>query len=142
LGVWLAMAAGGAWMFELMMGRWPEDEDDDGDVDIADWMRWAAKKLALLPLSAFPVIRDAATFADSGMARPLPLTDALNQQIKFGKDVGEQVFGEEEVDPARLSKGATRAAGAVSGIPSNQMIRTGEELVSIAIDGRELQNPA
>src|SRR5690606_13756527 len=44
LGVWLAMAAGGAWMFELMMGRWPEDEDDDGDVDIADWMRWAAKR--------------------------------------------------------------------------------------------------
>ena len=142
LGVWIAMAAGGSWVFELMMGRGADDEDDDGEVGFGDWMQWAATKVALMPFSAFPVIRDAAGYLDQGYARPMPLVDGMKSVIDFGKEAGEQTFGDEELDPGALTTKAVKAAGTVTGIPSNQALRSGQYLMAVGAGEHTPENPA
>lgn len=141
LGVWFAVAMGAAWSFELIMGRGPEGEDDE-DPGVGDWIAWAAKKLALLPFSAFPIIREAASYADSGFSRGNPVAEAMNSLIDTYGVLAESVFGEEEVEPGKVVKQVTRAAGAATGIPSNQLLRTGDYLMSVGTGEHQLGNPA
>lgn len=146
VAVWLAMAAGGTWMFEVLMGRAPGDEDDDDDVDIKDWAIWCARKLGLLPFSAYPVLRDAAAKMDSGYARPSPLVDAANRLTQFGKtaiDSGLALFdSDEEVDDEKLVKDTVGAIGVTTGAPTNQLLRTGGYLIEVGTGRHTPSNPA
>ena len=144
LGVWLAMAAGGAWVFELIMGRGAEDEDEDGEVTAKDWLVWAARKLALMPFQAYPVLRDAAAKIDHGYARPSPLVDAANKLTGLGEvtiDSGAALFGGEEVEADRLAKSALGAAGVTFGVPSNQITRTGTYLMEVGTGEHTPKDP-
>ena len=144
LGVWLAMAAGGTLIFELIMGRGAEDEDDDGEVTYKDWARWAARKIGLMPFQAYPILRDAAAQLDSGYARPSPLVDAANRLTGFGTttiDSGVKLFNDEEVDPNQVAKSALGAAGVTFGVPSNQITRTGTYLMEVGAGEHTPKDP-
>lgn len=157
LGVWLAMAAGGAWIFELMMGRGPDDEDEDGDTDAKDWIQWAATKLALMPFAAIPIVRDVAGYADQGFMRGTPLAEAGKSLVDFGKQawagsiagidasfeaMGGDFVDEAEFGPARAARGAVNAAGVATGVPSNQLWRTGSYLMEVGTGDHVPDNPA
>ena len=157
LGVWIAMAAGGSWVFELMMGRGADDEDDDGEVGFDDWMQWAATKAALMPFSAFPVIREWASYAEQGWMRGSPLAEAGKSVVDaatslggVGKtaldgvleSVGIDIFQDEEIDKAKVLESAVRATGTVTGIPSNQLLRSGEYLMAVGAGEHTPENPA
>jgi hypothetical protein len=157
LGVWLAMAAGGAWVFELMMGRGADDEDDDGDTDAKDWIQWAATKLALMPFAAIPLVRDVAGYADQGFMRGTPLAEAGKSLVDFGKQawaggiagiddsfeaMGGDFVDESEFDPERAARSTLNAAGAVTGVPSNQLWRTGTYLMEVGTGDHVPENPA
>jgi GNAT superfamily N-acetyltransferase len=145
LGVWLAMAAGGTLIFELIMGRGAEDEDDDGEVTYKDWVRWAARKVGLMPFQAYPILRDAAAQLDSGYARPSPLVDAANRLTGFGTttiDSGVKLYEGEEVEPDKLAKSTLGAAGVTFGVPSNQITRTGTYLMEVGTGQHTPKDPA
>lgn len=131
LGVWIAMAAGGSWLFEMLMGRGPDDEDEDGDEDVSDWMRWCAKKLALMPFSAIPVLRDVVTTLDSGFSPQHPLLQASSNVTKLSKEASKAFDVDEDVDRERLAKLGLKAAGVVYPIPTNQAMRTGTYLMEV-----------
>ena len=141
LGVWFAVAMGAAWSFELIMGRGP-DGDDGEDPDVVDWVAWAAKKLALLPFAAFPMVRDAASYLDSGFSRSTPLVESMKSVIDTFGGLAESLFGDEEVDAEKVTKQAVRAAGVATGVPSNQLLRTGDYLMSVSTGEHEMGNPA
>lgn len=140
LGVWFAVAMGAAWSFEIMMGRGPEGDDEEPDA--GDWAWWAAKKLALLPFAAFPLLRDVASFADSGFSRGTPLAEAGKTLYEATFGTAESLFADDEVDVERLVRTQVRAAGVAVGVPSNQLLRTGEYLMAVSTGEHEMGNPA
>lgn len=133
LGVWIAFAAGNAILFDLMMGRGPDDDDDDG-LDAKDWSVWAARKIALMPFSAYPVLRDVVNYLDNGFDGGNPLVQAVKKLADFGKvaikEGGKAIDGE-DVDEKKLAFKTLDAAGVVTGIPSNQLKKSGEYAASV-----------
>ena len=140
-----------------MMGRGADDEDDDGEVGFDDWMQWAATKAALMPFSAFPVIREWASYAEQGWMRGSPLAEAGKSVVDaatslggVGKtaldgvleSVGIDIFQDEEIDKAKVLESAVRATGTVTGIPSNQLLRSGEYLMAVGAGEHTPENPA
>jgi hypothetical protein len=146
LAVWVAMAAGGSIAFELMMGRGPGDEDDDGEEGaIRDWAEWCARKIALLPFAGYPVLREVADKIDHGYSRANPLVEAGNSLVQFGKTAiasADALFAGEDVDEAKLAKDATRAVGVATGIPTNQLMRSGTYLMEVGTGQHTPRNPA
>lgn len=143
LGTWLAMILANGFLFELLSGRGPEDDDDDG-LDAGDWGVWLARKALLFPFQTMPFVRNAANMADQaiggdtfGNARPDPITDAMSIMGRFGKvaagAVGDLLEGE-DVDEAQVAKAATRAAGVGVGLPTGQAMTTGEYLYDLSTD--------
>lgn len=141
LGVWAAVAVGAVWSFELLMGRGPDDDDDD-EHGAGDWAAWAAKKLALFPFAAFPIIRDAAGALDNGRIRGNPTAEAALQLYNGTIGLAVDLFKDEEVTGEEALKRGTRAAGAVTGVPSNQLLRTGEYLMEVSSGEHSPENPA
>lgn len=141
LGVWAAVAVGAVWSFELLMGRGPDDDDDD-EKGIADWSAWAAKKLALFPFAAFPILRDAAGALDNGRIRGNPVAEAAVQLYNGTFGLAADLFSGEEVTGEDALKRGTRAAGTVTGIPSNQLLRTGEYFMEVSGGEHVPDNPA
>lgn len=132
LGVWIAFAAGNAILFDMMMGRGPDD-DDDG-LDAKDWLAWSAKKIALMPFYAYPVLRDVVNYLDNGFDGGNPLVQAAKKLADFGKvavqESGKAIDGE-DVDEKKLAFKTLDAAGVVTGIPSNQLKKSGEYAASV-----------
>lgn len=145
LGVWMAMAAGGSWVFELIMGRGPGDEDDDGDEDVSDWLRWCATQMTMLPFAGVPGVRDAVSYIDKGyIAGAHPLTAAAKRLVQFGKKVGDEDEGLFSGD-ANLYDIAQSGAGAASvfvPVPANQLRRSGDYLMEVATGEHTPENPA
>ncbi|MDY4297511.1 MULTISPECIES: zeta toxin family protein [unclassified Xanthomonas] len=152
LGTWLSAAVLSNAVFELMMGRGPGGGDDDDDADAADWAAWLARKSLLFPFQTFPLLRDVASAVDAAMegkqqsSRPNPIVDAGVALAKFGQAAwkeGHDWFAEDdEVDAEKLIKTGVRAAGPVTGLPSNQMLTTGEYLYDVGTGQYTPDNPA
>ncbi len=152
LGTWLSAGVLSNAVFELLMGRGPGDEDDDGDVDAADWAMWLARKTLLFPFQTFPLLRDVAGAIDSTldgkavMSRPNPFVDAGVALAKFGftalKEGRDWIADDDEPDAEKLIKTGVRAAGPLTGIPSNQMLTTGEYLYDVGTGQYTPDNPA
>ncbi|WCE04421.1 zeta toxin family protein [Pseudoxanthomonas sp. JBR18] len=151
IGTWLSAAVVSNAVFELMMGRGPGDDDDDG-LDADDWAAWLARKSALFPLQTFPLVREVASAVEAAMegkhqsSRPNPIVDAGVALSRFGQAAwteGHDWFAEDdEVDTEKLIKTGVRAAGPVTGIPSNQMLTTGEYLYDVGTGQYTPDNPA
>lgn len=145
LGVWLAMAAGGALLFELMMGRGPDDEDDDGDEDVADWLRWTGKQLAMLPFAGIPGLRDAVSYLDKGFVTGVhPLVGAAKKLVSAGKKTFDEDAGvfSGDADPYAVGQSWVGAASVFVPIPSNQIKKTGDYLMEVGTGEHTPRNPA
>lgn len=145
IATWIAATLGGSLVFELIMGRPPDDEDKDGDETIKDWIIWCARKIFLMPFQAIPFIRDAASYIDDGHARPSPLVDAMKTMYDAAKVTAQNgdalAFGEGEVDAEKQVKATVKAAGVATGIPSNQLTKTGTYLMDVASGNRTPDGP-
>lgn len=152
LGTWLSAGVLSNAVFELLMGRGPGDEDDDGDVDGADWAMWLARKTLLFPFQTFPLLRDVAGAIDATldgkavMSRPNPFVDSGVDLARFGftalKEGRDWIADDDEPDAEKLIKTGVRAAGPLTGIPSNQMLTTGEYLYDVGTGQYTPDNPA
>ncbi|MBA0225207.1 hypothetical protein D7U89_06845 [Stenotrophomonas maltophilia] len=152
LGTWLSAGVLSNAVFELLMGRGPGDEDDDGDVDAADWAMWLARKTLLFPFQTFPLLRDVAGAIDATldgkavMSRPNPFVDSGVALARFGftalKEGRDWIADDDEPDAEKLIKTGVRAAGPLTGIPSNQMLTTGEYLYDVGTGQYTPDNPA
>ena len=151
LGTWLSAAVLSNAVFEILMGRGPDDDDDDGK-GAEDWAPWLARKSLLFPFQTFPLLRDVASGIDAmiegkpSSSRPNPLVDAGVALTKFGQAAWNEThdwFAEDdEVDAEKLVKTGVRAAGPLTGIPSNQMLTTGEYLYDVGTGQYTPDNPA
>lgn len=152
LGTWLSAGVLSNAVFELLTGRGPGDEDDDGDVDAADWAMWLARKTLLFPFQTFPLLRDVAGAIDATldgkavMSRPNPFVDSGVALTRFGftawKEGRDWIADDDEPDAEKLIKTGVRAAGPLTGIPSNQMLTTGEYLYDVGTGQYTPDNPA
>ncbi|WP_045764611.1 zeta toxin family protein [Xanthomonas albilineans] len=152
LGTWLSAAVLSNAVFELMMGRAPGGDDDDDGAGAEDWAAWLARKSLLFPFQTFPLLRDVASAVDAAMegkqqsSRPNPIVDAGVALAKFGQAAwkeGHDWFAEDdEVEAEKLIKTGVRAAGPVTGLPSNQMLTTGEYLYDVGTGQYTPDNPA
>lgn len=162
LGTWLAAGVLSNAVFEVLMMRGPDGGDDD-EKGWDDWSAWLARKTLLFPLQTFPLLRDVAGAIDAkiegkpSMGRPNPIADAGIALFKFGdsawdlavsgSDAALEAMGfdwieDRELDPEKIITDGVRAAGPVTGIPSNQMLTTGEYLYDVGTGQYTPDNPA
>jgi len=127
MGVLLATWVVTALIFDLLAGRWPDDNDDDDDVDGKDWARWALVKVGLYPFQTIPAIRDAASVVESkALGKPVfgrnnPLSDAAIVFANAGDAAWEYsndaLDEDEDADEAKLLKAAAKAGAIATGAP-------------------------
>jgi len=151
LGTWLSAGVLSNAVFELLMMRGPDGGDDD-EKGLDDWSTWLARKTLLFPFQTIPLLRDVAGGIDAAiegkpsMGRPNPIVDAGVALAKFGqaawKEGRDWVADDDEPDAEKLIKTGVRAAGPLTGIPSNQMLTTGEYLYDVGTGQYTPDNPA
>lgn len=162
LGTWLSAGVLSNAVFELLMMRGPDGGDDD-EKGWDDWSAWLARKTLLFPFQTFPLLRDVAGAIDAkiegkpSMGRPNPIADAGIALFKFGdsawdlavsgSDAALEAMGfdwieDRELDPEKIITDGVRAAGPLTGIPSNQMLTTGEYLYDVGTGQYTPDNPA
>lgn len=105
-------------MGELLVGRGPDDDDDEG------FAAWAVKKAILYPFAAVPVLRDAipVIFGDSFGGYSLSpvertISDALVKPLSL---VGDIVTGE-DVNARRSTRDLINATGLWFNLPTGQL---------------------
>lgn|GEM_PF-971910 len=151
LGTWLSAGVLSNAVFELLMMRGPDGGDDD-EKGWDDWSAWLARKTLLFPFQTIPLLRDVAGGIDAAiegkpsMGRPNPIVDAGVALAKFGHAVWKEgrdwIADDDEPDAEKLIKTGVRAAGPLTGIPSNQMLTTGEYLYDVGTGQYTPDNPA
>lgn len=151
LGTWLSAGVLSNAVFELLMMRGPDGGDDD-EKGWDDWGSWLARKTLLFPFQTIPLLRDVAGGIDAAiegkpsMGRPNPIVDAGVALAKFGQTAWREgrdwVADDDEPDAEKLIKTGVRAAGPLTGIPSNQMLTTGEYLYDVGTGQYTPDNPA
>lgn len=126
--VWATMFA--TWLvpavlFEIMAGRGPDDDEE--------WWEWATRKIALYPALTMPFIRDAASAAEAAITgreqavRSNPITDTLIQIVRSTK---RALSDDAEIED--ISTALIRSAGALTGLPANQIIITKDFMHDVA----------
>jgi conjugative element/phage-associated large polyvalent protein len=132
-------------IFELAVGRGP-DEDDEPE----DWYKWMATKIGMYPLATIPVIRDIAATAEAKIlgqykqVRAAPIAEAGNAVVKAFATASEQIENAaegEEVDAAKLTKDTLRALGPIFGLPTNQIDVTGSFMFDVMTKEYEPDSP-
>ncbi len=151
LGTWLSAGVLSNAVFELMMMRGPDGGDDD-EKGWDDWSAWLARKTLLFPFQTFPYVREVASFLEAkledkpSVARPSPVADVGLAIVRFGdvawKEGRDWWVDDDEPDAEKLIKTGVRAAGPLTGIPSNQMLTTGEYLYDVGTGQYTPDNPA
>lgn len=151
LGTWLSAGVLSNAVFELLMMRGPDGGDDD-EKGWDDWSAWLARKTLLFPFQTIPLLRDVAGGIDAAiegkpsMGRPNPIVDAGVALAKFGqtawKEGRDWIADDDEPDAEKLIETGVRAAGPLTGIPSNQMLTTGEYLYDVGTGQYTPDNPA
>lgn len=152
MGVMLAAWVIPAIIFDLAVGRLPEDDDDDDDeVGLDDWAKWAGVKIAMYPLMTVPLIRDGAAALEAKiLGKPVfsknnPMSDAA---VLFA-DVGyrttdaamDALDEDEEVDADKLVKAYTRALGAGTGLPVVAGNTAGDFIYDVGTGEYDPQSP-
>ena len=133
LATWILPAV----LFELAVGRGPDDGDD------LDWWEWALLKILVYPALTVPFIRDGANAIEQmvegkgAMTRSNPLADLT---MLAGKAV-HSLF-KEDAEMGDYVKSFTRLAGVAFGVPVGQGILIGEFLYGTISGERPLEEPA
>lgn len=120
---------------ELMAGRGPEDDEDD--------IWWAARKVALYPLAAIPVVRDLSGLTEKWMISMIgdgkmdyspsynisPVVGAIKKVISIPSKLGDLATGDKPWDDVAWD--LFESSGYVLGLPTAQARITGEYLENL-----------
>ena len=133
-------------MWDLMTGRGPDDDDDDGILD--DASLWSLRKIFFYPFLTMPFIRDAASLIERKIAgqyaepRMTPLADAGYLAYKAGQsawnETGDWMDGD-DFEAGKVMQAGLRASGPLLGIPSNQIDVTGSYLYDLYTGEEEFE---
>jgi hypothetical protein len=127
-------------MFELAVGRGPDDDED--------WKAWALRKMAIYPMQMVPLVRDAASAIESlfthkpSVTRANPITDLGLQMVKATqKLMSDNADAGDKVAASLQAVGfATGLPGYAAGAVSNYLtdLATGETQINSPLDVRFL----
>jgi GGDEF domain-containing protein/GNAT superfamily N-acetyltransferase len=150
MGVLLAAWVVPALLFDLILLRFPEDDDEDG-LDAGDWSKWAFTKTVMYPLQTIPFVRDAAAPIEAALlgkptfARNNPVSDAGATIAKAGVDTTEQVLDRvregEEIDGERMFRNWFKALGVGLGLPTAAVTPPGEFIYDVAMNEYTPEGP-
>jgi hypothetical protein len=130
LATWILPAV----LWDLATGRGPEDDEDD---DLGNEALWAFRKIVLYPFLTVPLLRDVAAVADARMdgkrldPRANPAVQAAMLVVEAGEQAykaGQSAWEGDDIESEKLVKAALRASGPLVGLPSNQLMTSGEFL--------------
>lgn len=124
-----------ALMGELLVGRGPDDGDDEG------WGEWAIKEIAFYPFTAVPIGRDIAAHFKDGYDYTLsPAQRTLNDAvIKPFQVIGDIWDG--DADPRKATRAFINAVGLWFGLPTGQLATTTNNIwLGIEQDDFKLQD--
>lgn len=132
LATWILPAV----MFELAVGRGPDDDDD------LNWWQWALLKMLVYPALTVPFVRDGANAIEQmiegkgALTRSNPLADLV---MLSGKAV-RSVF-KEDAEASDYMKAIAKAAGMATGLPVGQGILLGEFLYGAISGDQPIEGP-
>lgn len=132
-------------IFELAVGRGPDEEDEP-----EDWYQWMATKVGMYPMQTIPLVRDIAATAEAQIlgeyrqVRAAPIAEAGNAVVKAFATIGKE-FGQadevSDVDAGKISKDTLRALGPIFGLPTNQIDVTGSFVFDVMTNEYEPDSP-
>lgn len=134
-----------ALLFELAVGRGPEDEEDP-----ESWYLWAGTKLGLYPAQTIPLVRDMTALVEAKIlgeyrqVRAAPIAEAGAAVIKAFDTVAGQISDAEEIgdiDTGKITKDTFRAIGPIVGLPTNQLDVTGSFVFDVMTGEYEPDSP-
>ena len=107
------MTIGPAILGELLVGRGPDDDEE--------WSDWALKKVALYPIMAVPIARDAANVFDGGFGYTMsPISRTIEEvAIRPFQMIGDIADGEFEA--RKGVKQLINTGGYVFNLPTGQL---------------------
>lgn len=136
--VWATMFA--TWimpavMFEMAVGRGPDDDDE--------WWEWALLKILVYPAMTVPFVRDAANAIEQMISgkhattRSNPISDVV---MLLAGTVRQALKEDAEIED--FVKAAAKATGVMVGLPTSQVMITGEFMYDNITGNREMEEPA
>lgn len=119
----------------FLMGKGPEDGDrdpDEQDDETLKWRNWFLRRLLVDSLSLFPLLGSSIGESVGGAMlgrqlqapRPDVLQSLLFQFARTYQKVGAAIQSRDAADVAKLIPEVLRVIGAVTGLPTNQSIKT------------------
>lgn len=140
-------------IFALAAGRWPEEDKDDDDEEIAagEWGIWLAVNTLLFPLQTLPLLREAGTAAEALLTdkpinpRAAPTAQAIGAMAKAGKGIAKKIEDyqdTEELDYLGLTRDLVNLVGPLTGLPTSQIRITTKGIDAALDDDAEDQNLA
>jgi hypothetical protein len=131
---------------ELATGKGPNDENDDGTINAADWGRWMARKVLLTPTGWVPVVGRVIQSAESGHDVSLtPEVGTLVAAQKTLQGAHKIAFGDEPSDADDLlgeAQNIVETVGYVRGWPVVQLRKTAKYLRAVNSGEEPIKNPA
>jgi hypothetical protein len=111
-------------LFELAVGRGPDDDEE--------WWEWALRKTLLYQAQQVPLVRDAASTIE-GLVTGRPVTARSNP---FSDVVSNAIIQssralKDDASAKNITEATTRAIGPLLGLPSNQAITVEEYLFDV-----------
>lgn len=117
-------------LFMLLAGRWPEDDDDDGEIGVGEWGTWLAVNTLLFPMQTIPVVREVAGSVEAAVTgRPInpraaPTAQAAAGLVKASKSIIDNLaeYGDTgEIDYYDMTRDLVALAGPFTGAPAGQV---------------------
>jgi|GEM_PF-4102149 len=108
----------------LLRGYGPDDDDEDGEIEIEEWVKWTAKQAFLSPLSTVPLVRDLARGAEIGRYTFSPAEASLRSIFKLIQAADKVIEAEpEDRDLEPLVWSGAEVVGYSTGLPNRVMLR-------------------
>lgn len=132
-------------IFELAVGRGPEEDDEP-----EDWYKWMATKVGMYPMQTIPLVRDIAATAEAQIlgeyrqVRAAPIAEAGNAVVKAFATTAKEIEAADEIediDAGKVSKDTLRALGPIFGLPTNQVDVTGSFIFDVMTKEYEPDSP-
>lgn len=121
-------------MFELAVGRGPDDDED--------WKAWALRKMAIYPMQMVPLVRDAASAIESlfthkpSVTRANPITDLGLQMVKAA-----QKLMSDNADAGDKVAASLQAIGVAVGLPGYAAGTVANYLTDLATGETQINSP-
>jgi hypothetical protein len=129
---WAVLGAAAA-LGQLIVGKGPEDEDEDKELSAAEWARWYVTLTLVGPLSRLPYVSSVVKSVSSGRDASLtpwlrPVEEGAKAAIGAYRAVGVLAEGDTDKAGEMMSRAALQGlnvAGYLAGAPMSQLRATG-----------------